>query len=600
MPKLKTGPKIVLIVFFALGAVFGIRKAMESGLIPTPGVVNALVPQKAVLPELKDAQVQNVTPSPLPLNGDADVQSVLIKGAIWEWNAQMGLIFANGGNKTARGSLMEKHGVNLELHRQDDTVKMQEELIACAKELKDGASQCSSGANFVIIMGDGAGQFAAAVNQHLLQLGNDFKVKVIGAVGYSRGEDCMMAPPEVKRNPQAAKGLLCAGVLRDGDWDIALKFAGDNNIKNNPDEKTYDPSAINWVSTQTYISAAEDYVAEKCEDRKVVKDGRLTGETKHICVNCVVTWTPGDVIVAQQKGGLVKVADSKMYRAQMPSVILGPKYFFEKNRQEIQHMLAAIFEGSDQVKAFDQALRKAAEISAKVYNDQDAAYWYKYYKGTVEKDRRGLMVELGGSSVNNLADNLILFGLAPGSNNNFRATYTTFANIVQQQYPDLFKDTPIPEAKEIEDKSFVTGAQAVMDDVGAIADTPTFKQVDLASARTVSNRSYSINFETNKDTLTREGMLQLEQLKDGLAITQLYIKIVGHTDSQGDELTVNQPLSVARAIAVQRYLQQRAPNDFPDSRFSVTGVGSSKPVQSNATPAGRAANRRVEISLLDS
>lgn len=263
-------------------------------------------------------------------------------------------------------------------------------------------------------------------------------------------------------------------------------------------------------------------------------------------------------------------------------------------------MLAAIFEGSDQVKAFDQALRKAAEISAKVYNDQDAAYWYKYYKGTVEKDRRGLMVELGGSSVNNLADNLILFGLAPGSNNNFRATYTTFANIVQQQYPDLFKDTPIPEAKEIEDKSFVTGAQAVMDDVGAIADTPTFKQVDLASARTVSNRSYSINFETNKDTLTREGMLQLEQLKDGLAITQLYIKIVGHTDSQGDELTVNQPLSVARAIAVQRYLQQRAPNDFPDSRFSVTGVGSSKPVQSNATPAGRAANRRVEISLLDS
>jgi hypothetical protein len=59
---------------------------------------------------------------------------------------------------------MAKHNVNLLLTRQDDTNKMQEDLSACANELKGGAAQCSSGANFVIIMGDGSGQFAAAVN----------------------------------------------------------------------------------------------------------------------------------------------------------------------------------------------------------------------------------------------------------------------------------------------------------------------------------------------------------------------------------------------------------------------------------------------------
>ena len=80
-------------------------------------------------------------------------------------------------------------------------------------------------------------------------------------------------------------------------------------------------------------------------------------------------------------------------------------------------MLEAIFDGGDQVKSSPQALcDRAAEISAEVYNEQDAdaAYWEKYFHGVTEKDKQGLTVELGGSSVNNLADNLLLFGLRAG------------------------------------------------------------------------------------------------------------------------------------------------------------------------------------------
>ena len=88
----------------------------------------------------------------------------------------MGLLFANGGASTTKGSLMEKHKVNLVLYRQDDTNKMQEDMIACAKQLKDGANQCSSGANFAVIMGDGAGQFCAAVNPQLVKLGPGLQV----------------------------------------------------------------------------------------------------------------------------------------------------------------------------------------------------------------------------------------------------------------------------------------------------------------------------------------------------------------------------------------------------------------------------------------
>ena len=594
MARLKTGPKIILVILLVGGVVFGLRKASELGWIPTPGVMKALVPGKAVLPDVREALVQNVEPVPLPSSTSASVPATLIRGEIWEWNAQMNLLYANGGSTTTKGSLMEKHGVNLALIRQDDTGKMQEDLIACAREMTNGASQCSNGANFVVIMGDGSGQFLAAVNPQLKKLGSEYQAKVIGATGYSRGEDSLMAPSEVKNNPQAAKGMLVEGVLRDGDWNIAQKWEGDNGIKNNPDEKTWDPDAVNWLNASDYNVAAADYVANKCDDRKVVKDGHLTGETKHVCVNAVVTWTPGDVTIAKGRGGLIKVVSSKQYRSQMPAVILGPKSFFERNRAEFEGLLAATFEAGDQLKAFDKALHKAAAISAKVYNDQDEAYWYKYYKGVTESDAQGLKVDLGGSTVNNLADNLILFGLEPGTNDNFRSTYTVFGNIAAQQYPALFKDTPIPDVKDIEDKSFITGAQARMSSGGAEGETPQYAANE--SGPVVSRRSYSINFDTGKATFTPEGVRTMQELKDSLAITGLFIQVDGYTDNTGSE-QVNQTLSDARAAAVKDWLRKHAPKNFPENRFKITGHGSQNPVATNDTIAGKAANRRVEITL---
>jgi OmpA-OmpF porin, OOP family len=603
---IKPQAKIFLVVAFLAALVFGARYGAERGWIPTRGIMKALVPNKAVLPDVKDAQVTNVAPVAIPTSSPATVQNTLIRGEIWEWNAQMGLLFANGGPTTTTGSLMQKRGVNLMLIRQDDTNKMQEDLIACANELKGGATQCSNGANFVVIMGDGSGQFAAAVNPQLTKLGPQYIVKVIGATGYSRGEDAFLAPPDVKRNPAAAKGLLVEGVLRDGDWNIAMKWAADNNIPNNPDEHTYDPNALNWVNAPDYNTAASDYVAGKCEDRKVVTDGHPTGDApKHVCVNAIVTWTPGDVTAVKQKGGLVKVVSSKQYRSQMPAVILGPAKFFSDNRDEFNNLLAATFEGGDQIKAFDQSLRAAAVISTKVYNDEGdntshgGDFWYNYYKGVDYRDQTtNSIVPLGGSAVNNLDDNLILFGLKPGSNDNFRSTYTVFANIDNQQYPTLFKETPIPPVQTVEDKSYITAAQAILsgeNETGSEAATVDY--TTQASGEAVSTRSYNIQFQTGSGALTPQGEAQLRDLKDGLAITGLFIKVDGYTDNTGSD-TVNIPLSAARAQSVQTFLQRNYPGTFPSSRFKTAGHGSQDPVADNSTAAGKAQNRRVSITLV--
>jgi outer membrane protein OmpA-like peptidoglycan-associated protein len=91
----------------------------------------------------------------------------------------------------------------------------------------------------------------------------------------------------------------------------------------------------------------------------------------------------------------------------------------------------------------------------------------------------------------------------------------------------------------------------------------------------------------------------MQGLKDSLAITGLFIQVDGYTDNTGSE-QVNQSLSDARAAAVKEWLQKHAPKNFPDSRFRIAGHGSESPVATNETAAGKAANRRVEITLLGS
>jgi len=69
------------------------------------------------------------------------------------------------------------------------------------------------------------------------------------------------------------------------------------------------------------------------------------------------------------------------------------------------------------------------------------------------------------------------------------------------------------------------------------------------------------------------------------------VKVLGHTDSLGSEL-YNLELSIRRAEAVMEYLRARGINLV---RLHADGRGEAEPIADNATVAGRAINRRVEI-----
>lgn len=75
---------------------------------------------------------------------------------------------------------------------------------------------------------------------------------------------------------------------------------------------------------------------------------------------------------------------------------------------------------------------------------------------------------------------------------------------------------------------------------------------------------------------------------------QTLVDIVGHTDSTGSR-AYNMQLSQQRATAVARALAQFG---VDPRRFFVEGRGPDNPIADNATEAGRALNRRVEIRIV--
>jgi len=111
----------------------------------------------------------------------------------------------------------------------------------------------------------------------------------------------------------------------------------------------------------------------------------------------------------------------------------------------------------------------------------------------------------------------------------------------------------------------------------------------------VLNMPSNVTFDTNKADVKAQfyGTLNSVALvfKE---YNQTLINVVGHTDSSGDA-NFNYDLSRRRAASVAQYMSAQA---LDANRFSVEGHGASDPIASNATPSGKAQNRRVEITIL--
>ena len=102
----------------------------------------------------------------------------------------------------------------------------------------------------------------------------------------------------------------------------------------------------------------------------------------------------------------------------------------------------------------------------------------------------------------------------------------------------------------------------------------------------------TVHFDTGKASLTSQGQATLQQAAQAMKTNpNIHLRLEGYTDSTGDS-SHNESLSQQRALTVASYLKGQG---IDGGRLTGEGFGPSNPTDTNATSAGKADNRRVEL-----
>jgi outer membrane protein OmpA-like peptidoglycan-associated protein len=584
--RMKRGGVMALIVVGVAGLFLG--KTLWYDKLPT-AAKKATEIGRVALPDAPEASLSGsaATELPVPKDQPAANGGSKIDWKIMAWNSQFGLMYANGGQVTMKNSLIDKAGLQINLFRQDDCNKSCADIVKFAKDYKANPQMT---ATFTSFMGDGMPYFFMALCKELEPLGPEYQPIGFYTMGKSYGEDKVMGPPEWKTNPQSALGKTCACVLRDGDMNILLKWAGDNSLKVNPDETSFDLNAINLIAASDFLDAPAKFITDYKEKRRLIVNGQKTSKDTIVGVDAFATWTPGDVNAAMKRGGVAVIASTKEYSSQMPNISITIKKWANDHRTDVENLIIALGTAGDQVRSFNSAKQFAAAVSAKVYAEQDPAYWLKYYNGTVQRDAQGLDVALGGSMAFNLSDAMNFFGLGTDRLDRYKIVYSTFGDIMSKMYPEIMPT--YPEYSKVMDKSFL--ASVVSNHPELLQGKALTVQYAEKITSTVSSKSYQIQFEVGSAVISPASSSVLEEILGSAVVAEgLKVGVYGHTDNTGNP-TSNMTLSESRAYSVKNYLMNRG---LPNEEIEAQGFGDTQPIASNASSAGRAQNRRVQIVL---
>jgi outer membrane protein OmpA-like peptidoglycan-associated protein len=203
------------------------------------------------------------------------------------------------------------------------------------------------------------------------------------------------------------------------------------------------------------------------------------------------------------------------------------------------------------------------------------------------------------------------------ANADFRKKQTEIVKQGKQDLSDSEKRTAAAQAeidkqaavKEVKDKSDAEfqkqqaeivkqGRQDLSDSekrtAAAVAELAAIAAVKEEERGLVVTLSGGVLFRSAESTLLSSAKVKLDQVANALlAVRARNLIVEGHTDSQGSA-SYNQGLSQRRADAVRDYLVQRG---YPTDRIQARGKGKGSPIADNASPEGRANNRRVEIII---
>jgi chemotaxis protein MotB len=202
-------------------------------------------------------------------------------------------------------------------------------------------------------------------------------------------------------------------------------------------------------------------------------------------------------------------------------------------------------------------------------------------------------------------------------NTNLEEILKAKSGTMSEQIADLRKQNKIlkqenealrakAQALEVEKTEEILGVKTMYEDLVQDMESEIKKgeiTITQLKGKLKVNMVDEILFDSGRATIKPQGVKVLERVgKVLLNVKDQTIRIEGHTDNVpiGADLAKRYPtnweLSVARATAVTRYLQEKIGVD--PRLISATGYGPYQPIASNETEQGRTRNRRIEIVLV--
>ena len=575
------------VYFFAPGLRVGKSKILSALSISTDVIDNTAQGKELPLPSSDVSSKVNK----LPLNRIAE----------YAWNPNSGMIVANGGPRTTKGSIMESLNVNLDIVRLDGVSDLRNMIKKFVEEFDAGNPNPTSekSAFGVSIMGDGAPFFISTTQETLDKTfgKGKYHVQNIAAIGLSYGEDKLIGPKIWRDNPKSMLGAVISSVVGDGDWVVANNFCFANKLNVNQDPTTYDKDAVNFVPSKDddYINSVKELIASQktgyTVPLKEVVNGKLTGKTVNRKIDGATTWTPGDQLAFDNLTGFTDVVSTKDFNNQMATSIIVVKEWALKNDKLVTNLLKGTYIGANQFKQYDSWRLKAADDVALTYNFKNGKYWYDMFNG-VKGSKEGLDYNIGGSKIFNYADALQYFGISDGQNR-YKAVYDQVSKYLVELNPSDFNSVCKSGVVPYEDAVNLYFLKNINDIEGGKTE-----KTDYTADKTtvMANGEWNINFSTGSSTIEEVSTKDLESIYNLLVQAEnTKIQVIGHTDNVGNPES-NIVLSKGRARSVVNYLVDKG---ISNKRFQlVDGAGDTKPIADNSTKEGKAKNRRVQVTFL--
>ncbi len=161
-------------------------------------------------------------------------------------------------------------------------------------------------------------------------------------------------------------------------------------------------------------------------------------------------------------------------------------------------------------------------------------------------------------------------------------------------YKDRCPNTPAGVEVDVNGCKLIkdSDGDGVVDTLDKCPDTPKGVAVDKNGCPIIIN--LDIHFDFNSAQVKPQYLPKIKEVVEFLKANPAYkAEIQGHTDSIGPA-SYNKKLSEKRAKAVYDIMVKMG---IDPKRLTYIGYGESRPIASNATPEGRAKNRRVEVHL---